>query len=357
MRDARGFDLSPASALDHNDLDEDAGMANVILTNGARLYVDHAHPEELAPAAARAVPTPGGGAGTDRPHRAHARPAGHKFSFWPPEHGDGHVRRWHHTACVTVPPDTRLGEYLTTQLRLVPGLLVTAGAVVVAFLATTLLPTVSSLLVAVALGAVGANAGLLRPAMRPGLAFTQRRVLRVGIVLLGLQLAVGDILGLGASGIGVVVLTVVLTFLGTLLLGRLLHVGRDLTVLVASGFSICGAAAVAAVHASTEADEEDVALAIALVTIYGTVAMIALPLVAGPLALTAARIWNAPGRRTGSHPSPARSGTTTRRRRVSRGSCRTGRPRADRSARAAGAATPSPAGPLSWEGRPRADGF
>jgi proteasome accessory factor PafA2 len=49
LRDARGFDLSPAQALDHNDLDDDAGMANVILTNGARLYVDHAHPEYSTP--------------------------------------------------------------------------------------------------------------------------------------------------------------------------------------------------------------------------------------------------------------------------------------------------------------------
>src|SRR5688500_13968134 len=39
LRDARGFDLSPAQALDHTDLDEDSGMANVILTNGARLSV------------------------------------------------------------------------------------------------------------------------------------------------------------------------------------------------------------------------------------------------------------------------------------------------------------------------------
>ncbi len=49
LRDARGFDLSPAHALDHNDMDEDTGMANVILTNGARLYVDHAHPEYATP--------------------------------------------------------------------------------------------------------------------------------------------------------------------------------------------------------------------------------------------------------------------------------------------------------------------
>ncbi len=49
LRDARGFDLSPSHAMDHTDLDEDAGLANVILTNGARLYVDHAHPEYSTP--------------------------------------------------------------------------------------------------------------------------------------------------------------------------------------------------------------------------------------------------------------------------------------------------------------------
>src|SRR6202008_550212 len=49
LRDARGFDLAREVA-DHPQLtDEDLGLANVILTNGARLYVDHAHPEYSAP--------------------------------------------------------------------------------------------------------------------------------------------------------------------------------------------------------------------------------------------------------------------------------------------------------------------
>src|SRR3954467_10916012 len=49
LRDARGIDLSPAKALDHNNLDEHAGTANHNLTNGARLYVDDAHPEYSTP--------------------------------------------------------------------------------------------------------------------------------------------------------------------------------------------------------------------------------------------------------------------------------------------------------------------
>lgn len=49
LRDARGFDMSRADADPSQLTDEDLGTANVILTNGARLYVDHAHPEYSAP--------------------------------------------------------------------------------------------------------------------------------------------------------------------------------------------------------------------------------------------------------------------------------------------------------------------
>ena len=51
LRDARGFELGGAGgvAQEFIEAEEDAGMANVILPNGARLYVDHAHPEYSTP--------------------------------------------------------------------------------------------------------------------------------------------------------------------------------------------------------------------------------------------------------------------------------------------------------------------
>jgi len=49
LRDARGFDLSRTLADPSQLTDEDIGLANLILTNGARLYVDHAHPEYSTP--------------------------------------------------------------------------------------------------------------------------------------------------------------------------------------------------------------------------------------------------------------------------------------------------------------------
>jgi Pup amidohydrolase len=49
LRDARGFDMSRQMADPSQLTDEDLGLANIILTNGARLYVDHAHPEFSTP--------------------------------------------------------------------------------------------------------------------------------------------------------------------------------------------------------------------------------------------------------------------------------------------------------------------
>ena len=49
LRDARGFDMSRQAADASQLTDEDLGLANIILTNGARLYVDHAHPEYSTP--------------------------------------------------------------------------------------------------------------------------------------------------------------------------------------------------------------------------------------------------------------------------------------------------------------------
>jgi Pup amidohydrolase len=49
LRDARGFDMSRQVADASQLTDEDIGLANIILTNGARFYVDHAHPEYSTP--------------------------------------------------------------------------------------------------------------------------------------------------------------------------------------------------------------------------------------------------------------------------------------------------------------------
>lgn len=191
-------------------------------------------------------------------------------------------------------PATSIAAARTADAReLAPGV---AAAVAVAALCvglTAVVPVVPGLLVAIALGAAARSTGLVPAALDPGLAWAGRRLLRAGVVLLGLQLSLGDLFGLGLREVAVLLVTVAATFAATLWLGPRIGVGRALTLLVATGFSICGAAAVAGMSPVADADEEDVATAVALVTVYGSVALVALPLAAGALGLSdrTAGLW------------------------------------------------------------------
>jgi uncharacterized integral membrane protein (TIGR00698 family) len=168
-----------------------------------------------------------------------------------------------------------------------PGLAVVTALAAVAF-AVAGWTGLSPLVVGIALGAIVANVTTLPPILLPGIAFAARSLLRVGIVLLGLRLSLGDLAGLGADGLLVVALVVAVTFFGTQLLARRLGIGSDLGLLVATGYSICGASAIAAVNGVVHADEEETAYAITLVTICGTLSIFALPLIANAVGLAGA---------------------------------------------------------------------
>jgi uncharacterized integral membrane protein (TIGR00698 family) len=177
---------------------------------------------------------------------------------------------------------------------LLPGLALIAVGVGIAYAISVAVPALSALTAAVVLGAVARNCGLVVPAVLPGTTAATKRLLRTGVVFLGLQLAVGQILHLGPGELIVVAATVSVTFGTTLLIGRRLGVGRGTTLLVATGFSICGAAAAAAVDAASDTTEEDLATAVALVTIFGGITMFVLPSLQGPLHLsdTAFGLWS-----------------------------------------------------------------
>ncbi len=167
-----------------------------------------------------------------------------------------------------------------------PGVVLVLGGTVLAALLSGLVGSLSTLVVAVVIGASIGNLGLATDRTQPGLSFAAKRILRVGVVLLGLRLSLADVADLGPRGLAVVALTVGATFFGTQAIGRRLGLSRDLSLLVATGYSICGASAIAAVEGSTDAEEEEVAAAIGLVTLFGSLAIVALPALSGELGLT-----------------------------------------------------------------------
>jgi len=113
---------------------------------------------------------------------------------------------------------------------------------------------------------------------KQGVTFSLRWLLRIAVFPLGLPLTSSQVLGIGGGGLGIIAATVRASFVSTIWMGDLLGVEPKLALLIAAGTSICGASAVIATNAVTNAHDEDVAHAIACVTVFGSVAMFAYPI-------------------------------------------------------------------------------
>jgi uncharacterized integral membrane protein (TIGR00698 family) len=182
------------------------------------------------------------------------------------------------------------------QLKaVVPGLLLTSG---LALLATSLkkipsLSFLSALILAILLGILVRNTIGLPQIFQPGITFSLKRILRLAIILLGLQLSLPQVIAVGPVGLGIVIVTLVSTFIFTCWFGRQLGVNNKLTKLIAAGTSICGASAVVATNSVVESKDEDVAYAVAIVTVFGTISMLLYPLLPALLNLNSQEfgIW------------------------------------------------------------------
>jgi uncharacterized integral membrane protein (TIGR00698 family) len=162
-----------------------------------------------------------------------------------------------------------------------PGIVLVIFMTMTAFAIRLLVPgagILSPMILAIVAGMLFHNVVGTPHSAAAGVRFTMRRLLRIAIILLGLQLTAAQIAAVGYSSVVVIALTLSATFLFTTWFGRVLGVERKLTQLIAAGTSICGASAVIATNTVTNAQDEDVAYAVACVTVFGSVAMFAYPL-------------------------------------------------------------------------------
>lgn len=142
---------------------------------------------------------------------------------------------------------------------------------------------ISAISVAVVLGLVIANTARLPAALRPGIDFARNKVLRLGIVLVGIKLSVVDVLKVGSVGIPLVMALVAFALVASLWIARRVGISPELGSLAAASTSICGITATLAVAPVVEADEKEVAYTVANVTLFGLVAMLVYPYLAHAL--------------------------------------------------------------------------
>ena len=188
------------------------------------------------------------------------------------------------TSVVVNPSQT---SWASGQSRL-PGLVLTFTVAAVAFELRNLsgITALSPLIIAIVLGMVFHNTVGTPAAFKPGVTFSMRRILRFAIILLGLQLSLSQVVSVGMAGITIIALALVGTFVFTVWLGNRFGIDPKLAQLIAAGTSICGASAVIATNTVTRASDEDVAYAVASVTVFGSAAILLYPALAGFLQLT-----------------------------------------------------------------------
>lgn len=172
-------------------------------------------------------------------------------------------------------------------------LLVPVGAAVVVTVVSRVYPLVGPLLLALVLGALVANSALARSRFVDGQDGVTKLLLRLGVVLVGLKLPLGDIASIGWRGAVVVGVTVAVTFSLTRSVGRRMGLDRSFVTCLAAGFSVCGAAAIAAVSDAVRARQRDVAVSVAMVTIYGSAMILFVPWASRAAGLTdfQAAVW------------------------------------------------------------------
>ena len=147
--------------------------------------------------------------------------------------------------------------------------------------------------IVIVLGMIVSNCFPLPKPVQPGIKYSVKKLLPLGIVLLGARLDFRDILNLGTVGVGMSCLEVILALVVMLMLTKWLKLSGKLGTLLGVGTAICGGTAIVAAAPVIEAEESDVVFGVATVTLLGLLAMFILPVLGHLLALSdkAFGIW------------------------------------------------------------------
>lgn len=135
----------------------------------------------------------------------------------------------------------------------------------------------SPVMIAILLGISISSIKPLPKTFAPGLTFAVKKLLKLGIILLGIRLTIFDVFRLGFFGVPIVILCILGALLITTQINKKLNLSPRLGALIAVGTSICGVSAIVATSPAIDADEEESAYAVTVITIFGLFATLIYP--------------------------------------------------------------------------------
>ena len=137
----------------------------------------------------------------------------------------------------------------------------------------------SPLIIGIILGMLYANSlrNRLPETWVPGILFSSKQLLRLGIILYGFRLTFQNIVEVGGPAILIDTIVVIVTIVGGVFIGKLLKMDKDVALLTSVGSGICGAAAILGAEATIKTKPYKTAVAVSTVVIFGTVSMFLYP--------------------------------------------------------------------------------
>ncbi|MEG0259777.1 MAG: putative sulfate exporter family transporter [Lysinibacillus sp.] len=163
-----------------------------------------------------------------------------------------------------------MNKYLSAHFA--KGILLTLGIAVVAKYISTFpfFSIMGQLVIAIIVGMIWRASFSVPGAWHTGISFSSKKLLRLGIILLGMRLNLADIYHAGASVFLIAFINLVFALVVVYGLTRMFRVEKRLGILTACGTAICGAAAVVAIAPQVKASEKETAVGAAIVALLGT---------------------------------------------------------------------------------------
>ncbi len=143
----------------------------------------------------------------------------------------------------------------------------------------TLNKSISEILLAVLLGLYLRNWIKIDERSKAGIKFSIQRVLRFGIILLGLRLSLQDVAATGVTALILVTICITIALILAYFAGRIFKVPPRLAALIGVGTAICGNTAIVATAPVLGADDEEVSFAVATITLFGLIAVLFYPII------------------------------------------------------------------------------
>ena len=136
---------------------------------------------------------------------------------------------------------------------------------------------ISTAMIAILLGMFFGNVFKIRESFIRGLDFTQKNILKLGIICLGIQLKPFEFLEFGAIAIPLVVICIVSVLVVIKLLIKKLKIPTRMAYLISIGSTVCGTTAIMATAPVISAKKNEISYAIANITLFGIISMLIYP--------------------------------------------------------------------------------